>query len=346
MSAADISYPHALLLVTILAGVAGGVWLLSDGPATDARQPETIDACTEITAAGHYGLTRNITESEADTCIRIRSDDVVLHGNGHRIEGTGAFGTAGVVARPSRDGPLRNVTVRDVTVTDWDDGIRYVEVANGSIVETATANNRVGVSLLNARDNRLANNTARANRLRGISLLEDSTDNALVNNTAADNALFGIHLVEGGVRNNTLRSNTASNNEFGIALIGVRDNLVIENAATENRIAGIWLSAASDNRIARNSVSNRFYGIFLADRSDGNDIANNVAESNAVGVRLRSSDENAIRDNEIRASTDNGILLISSDGNEITGNTGSNNERGISVVRSTGNALSNNTLGA
>ncbi|WP_321169544.1 right-handed parallel beta-helix repeat-containing protein [Halorarum halophilum] len=303
-----------------------------------------MDSCTEITRPGSYELAANLTDSEASTCIRIRSSDVVLDGGGHRIDGVGTFGTAGVVVRADGDDRLSNVTVRNATVSDWDDGVRFIGVEGGAVVGTTTANNRVGLSLLNARDVRVADNVARENRLRGISLLESSANNTLANNVASDNALYGIHLVEGGVRNNTLVNNTASNNEFGVVLIGVHDNVVTRTTANGNRIAGVWLSGSTGNRVVDNRVSNRFYGVFLADRSNGNVVSNSVAASNRVGVRLRSCDGNRVTENTVRGSGDTAILLISSDRNEVVGNVGSENARGVSVVRSSGNRVANNSL--
>ena len=332
----------AVVVAVVLIGA--GVWVLSDGRAIDTGQSGSLDSCTTITEPGRYELAADITDSDASTCLRIRSSDVVVAGGDHRIDGVGSFGSAGVVVGPESDRPLRNVTVRNVTVTGWDDGIRYIRVVDGRVIRTTTADNRVGIALLDTHDSRLADNVARANRLRGISLLESSENNTLRNNTAENNALFGIHLVEGGVRNNTLASNAATNNEFGIVLIGVHDNAVTGNTATANRMAGIWLSASSGNRLARNAVSNRFYGVFLADRSTENAVTNNAVESNAVGIRLRSSDDNTVSNNTVSSSSDNAILLISSDGNVVTDNTGTNNARGVTVIRSTGTVRANNTV--
>jgi parallel beta-helix repeat protein len=331
-------------VVVLAAIVAGGSWVLSEHPAIPGPQTATVESCTTIAQPGRYVLTADIADSEADTCLRIRSHDVTLLGGGHRIDGVGAFGSAGVLVRSNGSRPLENVTVRDVRVTDWDDGIRYIGVESGAVTGTVTANNRVGLTLLDARDVRLADNVARANQLHGISLLEATTNATLVNNTAIDNALFGFHLVEGGVRDTTLVSNTASGNEFGIGLIGVRENTVTRNTATENRIAGIWVVAASENRLSRNTVSNRFYGIFLSDLSSGNAVVENTADANAVGIRLRSSDRNTIADNTVEDSSDTAILLISSDQNEVVGNRGSGNNRGITIIGSSGNTVANNTV--
>src|SRR6056297_2102384 len=128
----------AILLVALLCVASGGLWLVYDGLETDARQPRAIASCTTITEPGRYVLTADITDSEADSCIRIRSADVVLVGRNHRIDGLGDFGTAGVVARSNTDRPLENVTVRNVTVTDWDDGIRYIDAVDGAVVGTTT----------------------------------------------------------------------------------------------------------------------------------------------------------------------------------------------------------------
>ncbi|MEA5386840.1 right-handed parallel beta-helix repeat-containing protein [Haloarculaceae archaeon H-GB11] len=337
-----VTFRHAVVLVATLGVVCGGLWLVTD--TVDAQGPREIESCTTVTEPGRYALTQDVVDSEKDTCIRIRSSDVVLLGHGHRIDGVGAFGTAGVVASSPGPGPLRNVTVRNVSVTDWDDGIRFIGVEDGAVVLTTTATNRVGLSLLNAPDNRLADNVARDNRLRGISLFESSANNTLVNNTATDNGLFGIHLVEAGVRNNTLVNNTASNNEFGIVLIDAHGNTVTENTADENGIAGIWLSASRENRLACNTVSKQFYGVFLSDRSSGNTVADTVAESNAVGIRLRSSDDNRVVNNTVRDSHDISILLISSDDNVVAGNVGSDNARGVTVLRSANNSVKNNRL--
>lgn len=331
-----------------------GVWVLFGDPLGDisgsttpsgpGENESTIDACTTITEPGRYILNEDIGGDGRDTCIRISTSNVILQGHGHRVDGTGRFGSAGVIAE-GNDTALSNVTVRNLTVTGWDDAIRYVNITDGAIIGTTSAESRVGVALLNARENTVADNVARRNSLRGISLLESSANNTLLNNTALDNGQYGIHLVEPGVTNNTLRTNAVSGNEFGIALIDSHGNRITDNTANTNRIAGIWLSAARRNVIADNTASNRFYGVFLSDRSNGNSITRNTVTETQVGIRLRSSDDNTVVDNAIRSSGDNAILLLSSDANEITGNYGGDNVRGITVLRSMDNTVSNNTVG-
>ncbi|WP_175501593.1 right-handed parallel beta-helix repeat-containing protein [Halogeometricum limi] len=53
-----------------------------------AAEPTPIDACTTITEPGRYVLTENLRDVTDATCIRIAASDVVLDGDGKRIEGT------------------------------------------------------------------------------------------------------------------------------------------------------------------------------------------------------------------------------------------------------------------
>lgn len=353
----DLEFDHRpgialAVAVAVLAGAGVGLWTLAapDKLAPDARDGGVagtpIDSCTSITEQGRYVLVSDITGDESvDTCLRVQSSDVVVEGAGNDIEGVGAFGTAGVAVESPGKRRLSNVTVRNVTVHGWDDGVRVVGVDGGRVVGVTATDDRVGVLLLNARNVTLADVVARDNRLRGVSLMEDSADNHVVNTTATGNQ-FGVHLVEPGARNNTLVGNAASGNEFGFVLVAAHGNVLRANEATDNRIAGVWLASARENTLADNVVSNRFYGVFLTDRANGNHVVNTTARGNAVGIRLRSSDGNHLAHNTVTDSSDTAVLLLSSDDNAVVGTLGSGNARGVSVVRSSGNRVENNSVGA
>ncbi len=298
-----------------------------------------IDSCTTVSSSGTYALAEDVRNGTVDTCLRITASDVTLDGRGHRIDGVGAFGSAGILVTGGS-----NVTVRNVAATDWDDGIRFVGTRNAGVTGTATARNRVGLSLVSIQGGTIAGNVARSNAVAGVFLVGSSSNNVLRNTTASDNALVGVQLVE--ATRNTVVGTTARGNEFGVALLGANRNIVRDSVASGNHIAGVWLSAASDNRIRENRVSNRFYGVYLADGARNNTVESTDARGNSVGIRLRSSDRNAVLRNRIGNSGDTGILLISSDGNRIVGNRGAGNRRGIVVSRSsTGNVRTNNSVG-
>lgn len=336
--------------VAVLAGAGVGLWALAGPETPDARDGRVsgtpIDSCTTITEPGRYVLESDVTADETvDTCLRVRSSDVVVEGAGNDIEGVGAFGTAGVAVESPGGGRLSNVTVLNVTVRGWDDGVRLVRVDGGRLAGVTATDDRVGVLVLNTRNVALVDVVARDNRLRGVSLLEDSADNRLVNTTATGNQ-FGIHLAEPGARNNTLIDGAAADNEFGVVLVAAHGNTLRGTEATGNRIAGVWLAGARNNTIADSVVSNRFYGVFLTDRANGNRLVNTTARGNAVGVRLRSSDGNRAARTTATDSSDAAVLLISSDDNAVVGTRGAGNARGVAVVRSSGNRLENNSVGA
>lgn len=332
------------LIVVIVLTAAGGAWLLAPGADPAAWSATRIDGCTTIDEPGRYVLGRALLDREADTSIRIAAGDVVLDGDGHRVDGVGAFGSAGVLVRAGGTRTLANVTVRDLRATGWDDAIRLVGVDRGAVVGTIAGDSRVGLSLVDASGTRVVDNVARGNRLYGIAVYEASAGNRFANNTAADNGLSGVHLVEAGVRNNTLVGTTATGNGFGVVLVEAGDNRLVGTVARGNDVAGVWLSAAVGNRIVGGRVENRFYGVYLADNSRSNVATGVTAVGNAVGVRLRSSDRNRVANNTVRDSTDTAILLISSDDNVVVDNRGSGNARGVSVVRSAGNRLANNSV--
>lgn len=333
----------ALLLVAVAVVVAVAWTVAADHDGSARATP--VDSCTLIDEPGRYVLRANVTDSERDVCLRIAASDVTVEGNGHAVDGVGAFGSAGVLARPADGGRLSNVTVRNVTASGWDDAIRFVAVDGGRIDGTTVTDSRVGVSIRDVRDASATDVTARGNALHGISVLESGRNLTLADNAVIGNDVYGVHLVGSGVRQGTLVNNVARHNEFGFALFGARNLSLVGNRAVDNRIAGVYLSAARDVELRRNRASGQFYGIYLADRSTGNAVVGNELRGNAVGIRLRSSDDNVLRNNAVANSSDAAVLVIASDDVVVRGTTGSNNARGVSVVRSDDVTVENPGLG-
>ena len=317
-----------LVVVTVATAFAG---LQIGGPPAEGG-PTPIDSCTVLSNPGAYELTGNLGNRNARVCLRITASNVTFDGNGYRVDGVDAFGSGGVIVG-SLDRGTENVSVSNLTVTDWDDGIRYLNVTRGRVTNVTSANSRIGLAVLNGSGVTVSNTTAAANTLYGISVTRDSRRTLLVNNTAQANTLFGIHMV--GTGGNTLRGNRAVANEYGIALIDADRNDLVGNNASLNRIAGVWLSAADRNEVVDNYVSNRFYGIYLADRSTRNLLVTNTVRANAVGVRLVESQRNLVERNRITRSRAEAILLLSSDDNRLAGNRLADNGRRVVIREST-----------
>jgi parallel beta-helix repeat protein len=212
----------------------------------------SIAACGTISSPGVYVLNTNLASST--TCIRITSSDVILDGAGHWINGTGIYGTYGVYANKSSI-ELTNVTVKNLNVTNWSNGIYYHNVDNGSILNSTASNSPNGYGIL----------------------LWDSGNSTISSNTASNNKWAGIYLISSDTSNVT--GNNASNNIVGIDLSYSGSSTVSSNTALNNTNAGISLSNSGNSRISGNTLSNNsWYGIYLIYSS--NDIIYNNSFNN------------------------------------------------------------------
>jgi len=217
-----------VVLVASVAGIAGvtGVAPVDTATAQSGGGPIPIDSCRTIADDGSYVLTGNVTNSSADTCIQILSSDVIFDGGGHTIDAgsnatdgdsnatNGSNGTASVGVRVNNSlTTIANVTVRNVTTTDWTTGVAYRDV-NGGLVRNvnASANARNGFRLVGADDTRLESVTAVNNSRCSLYAAGNATDivasnlttrSATVSFTASDVALTGVSNPPLGTENRT-----------------------------------------------------------------------------------------------------------------------------------------------
>ena len=326
---------------------------LTDAEGTAAAQNEDVPAYVANVAA----------------CIWIRSDDVTLDGSGNLVSGTNdaepvpdvsvnesddlvqnATGegnastgenvttySAGVaVVPPSENETLENVTVSNLTATDWYGGV-LVTNATESVVEgvTATDNAFAGVTLYEVTGSVVANTTANEN---GYGIVDDGSfvdggNNAFADNEARNNSAVGVFLLS--TDGNLLSGNVVAGNELsGITLVrsdGDRliDNRIVDTRGNESlyRVSGGLLLFNSRELVAVNTTAsdNRRWTVYATNGSTfsmsraavgsrtvsirGTDVA--VAETEAFA---ESSDANvtAVGDGLVATNTseDNSSLLI------------------------------------
>ncbi len=188
-----------------------------------------VNSCDTISSPGTYLLTTDIINSNALTCISITSSDVVFDGQGYTIDGVDTWLTYGVYVY-NFSTALTNVTVKNLRVTDWNDGIYYDRVENGSIMNNTVLSNTGGISL------------------------DYSSSNTLINNNANSNNFFGIWLISSSY--NTLTGNNALDNGAGIRLDSANNNSLTSNIALNNNLSGIHLNSSSNNLIYNNFFNN------------------------------------------------------------------------------------------
>ncbi|EJN57701.1 right-handed parallel beta-helix repeat-containing protein [Halogranum rubrum] len=105
-----------------------------------------IESQTTITESGTYTLARDIQNGGgtrlSESFVRIEADDVVFDGGGGTITGNGVSDTAGIVVSDAQD-----VTVKNVTLSRWDYGLRFENVRGGEVRNVRVHDNGYGVSL-------------------------------------------------------------------------------------------------------------------------------------------------------------------------------------------------------
>ncbi len=166
----------------------------------------------------------------------------------------------------------------------------------------------------------------------------------------------GIHLTSS---NNRITDNNASFNYIGIALLGSRENRIINNTANSNSYAGFAFFNSSDNNtIADNMATDNKIGLifYLFGGGSYNTIYNNHFDRNYDGISILGlygpSDNNVIVNNSAISNDDVGLYIINSSGNIIENNSFSYTQwysgielRGISSNNNINNNVANSNGG-
>lgn len=216
-----------VIFVTALVCLStGAIGATHPGSSVDITQESTateVSSCRDITEPGRYVLTRDIVDfelneslqSEDDRCIEIKAGDVVFDGNGHILDAVaGGDGVPiGIDIAPGARTEAENVTVRDVTVTDWDEGISVAGARDIHIQNVTATNNGLGLSFSGTNDVVITGNNISKNRL----LAERK----------------GIYITEGSgyiIQNNVVRHNNVGL-DIGLASnVTFSDNILADNS--------------------------------------------------------------------------------------------------------------------
>lgn len=243
--------------------------------ATENTSVTAVTSCRTIEDPGRYELTRDITNGSAEACIRITADDVDFDGNGHVIDGVNATDgegiTTGTVSR------LRsNVTVANVTVTNWQFGVQYTGFESGRIENVTVTDSRWGMSLGTASIT-VANSTVSNSSWAGIQVADSAYgteyDTRLVGNELTNNRQ-GVRLLMDDQSSVSVENNTFQGNDDGL-WVHSADNLTVRGNAFTANVDGIhvdttnrhWEKECQDPPIAQAEihgnafVDNTGYGI-------------------------------------------------------------------------------------
>jgi parallel beta-helix repeat protein len=235
----------------------------------------TTDNITYILTSNIYG------------CIFVRRNNIVIDGLGYTLTCMHALIGIDLSER-------RNVTIKNIEIKGYDNGIRLSKSSKNSILENNITNNKIGIYLDSSSNNTIAGNSIRANKDEGVYLWSSSYNCIYENNVASNKG--GIRL---GLSNyNNISRNDITQNMYGIEFYRASNNNVYGNHITLNRFEdggaipggdGILLWFDSDNNfIARNNLTaNSYAGIRCI--GNNNIIFENDIENNSVGIFLSNS---------------------------------------------------------
>jgi parallel beta-helix repeat protein len=297
-----------VFMIVLLAGVSSAATPISE--------------CTVIDQPGEYYLTTDILLSDADTCINIITNNVVFDGQDNRIDGSRS---SGIKANGTDLIPIKDVTIKNVWMTNWGSGINFVYVEGGEISNNKLNFNSAGIKLFLSEDILISNNDIVQNR-QGINL----------------NAGEGTANIDIEIRSNNIEENTGS----GIYIRGGKNIKIVSNKIIKSGGYGIepylWRSRGLlESNIENNEIRLNERGGILHGRGF-NMFINNIIDSNG-GTGLDIAGNNIVSHNTITNNVNTG-LSFSSGKNTITNNNiGFNHERGM-YIGSAQNAIYENYL--
>jgi len=167
--------------------------LLAAGTGT-AGAAHQIDSCADdVTSSGLHVINDSINDGTASSCIDITASDVVLDGQGNTVDGLdGDSGSVGVNVMAFTT--LDNVTVRNLTATNWDNGVIYQDANNGAVTDVdSTGNSGRGMEIDSSTGNTVELSNFTQNGNNGVTLLGASKNN-LTDNNISENGNHGLTL--------------------------------------------------------------------------------------------------------------------------------------------------------
>jgi parallel beta-helix repeat protein len=396
----------AILLVVVMvsgavAGAAGVAWAAGDRPsaagATDgvaadggaavenaaqAAEQTVVEECTTISEPGRYVLAADIENASADTCIRIRASDVVFDGDGNAIDGavsvdsdeaanrffrTGTLRPqSGIGLSVGGNGPVTNVTVRNVTLTDWRWGAVADSLRQGRLSRVRATDNAFGITILRSPGVEVTDGEANRNAVFGVgqfgggqSRLADTTasengvvgvyqsrgQGAVVSNvTARDNDIAGVLFDR--ARDASVRGGTTSGNRFGVYLFETTGSEVTDATAVENEFAGIYALNGTRARVSDSVATNNSLAGVLLQGTSRAEVSTTDASGNRYGIYLFGANESTV----VESTASDGVMGVfvrNVSGGSVLNNTVLDNSfDGVYLENSTGVRVDNNRDGA
>ncbi len=285
-----------------------------------------ISQCGVLDASQTYTITGNLASIGTD-CLNVTAHNVRIEGAGFTIDGDDTASTSGIVAVS-----VNNLTVNNLTISDYAYGININLYGNVSVIEnvTITSTTTAGIYLFLVNDTTIRNSNISDNLLSGIYVsLNTSASSATAIDFSNINLFynggdaFNIYSAIGTIRDSwAFRSNESSLDLS--ATTGISSNVTVLNNTLEG--------AASQSLLCSNIAGNNCA------------IINNTLRYNTGAQVISLKSDTLVEGNIIHNNTGNAISRVGSPSiNRVTikNNHIYNNSIGINMVTATTGSSSN-----
>ncbi|HKJ58230.1 MAG TPA: PKD domain-containing protein, partial [Halobacteriales archaeon] len=281
----------------------------------ETLQPGPIDGFGVIETPGYYYLTTDLDGyGTVGTALEVKVGDVEIDGRGHSIV-NGVNESIHILGTGSANS-LENVTVRDLTISDWETAISAMNVKNSTFEELRLVENHdAGLVLASAgsaestADNRIVDSRFEDNE-KGVVVRNSVTRTTIGNSWFVENHEAGLK-VEAASYTTVLGSNfVGQDGEKAIHVTGTSPNNWFEGNTVEDSVGGV------EN------------AIHIGGESGNNTLIDNVVRNNVEGGISIGAGDNTLRDNEIYGNGLTGVAL-EGDGNVLSGNEIYGNDVGL-----------------
>jgi len=241
-----------------------------------------------IDEPGVYTLDGDLTVSE--TAVEITSSDVTFDGGGHTIAASNATGSDRGIHVTGGDERIENITVTNVVLEGWDNGVRFRNVDNSELSNLHVENGSTGVLLSASHDNELTNLTIQDNDRRGLSLLYSNNN------------------VVSGVEATGNEASTTFSGRGSVYLFSSSNN-VFEDVSVSDGRSGVRISFSSGNEfVGITTERHANYGLEIG--SNSNTFTDVVANDNGWhGIELKSASSNSFENVSVTGNDGSAVRL-------------------------------------